>query len=240
MRNVSIKNPESYERFAPFYDAVMGDRKEATRRLLGFVQTYNPKAKKILELGCGTGSVLQHFGKGCDLYGLDLSSKMLAVAKKKVPRASLSRQNMESFRLPERFDIILCVFDTINHVLSFSGWQKVFANAHGHLAEGGVFIFDINTRKKLSLHAAERPWFHAFGSNFLVMTVSIDRKGVSNWNIKVFEHTRRNQYVLHEENIKEVSFPKDQITRALKSHFSTVKVIDPERTGERLYFICKK
>ena len=72
------------------------------------------------------------------------------------------------------------------------------------------------------------------------MTVSIDRQGVSNWNIKVFEHTKRNQYVLHEENIKEVSFPKDQIARAVKSRFRSVKVIDPERNGERLYFICKK
>ena len=38
---------ESYERFAQFYDAVMDDRKESTRRLLGFVRTYNPKANKI-------------------------------------------------------------------------------------------------------------------------------------------------------------------------------------------------
>lgn len=231
---------ESYERFAPFYDAVMGESIEPTRQLLGFVRTYNPKAKKILELGCGTGSVLQHIGKRYDLYGLDLSSKMLAVAKKKVPRARLSRQNMVSFRLPERFDVILCVFDTINHVLSFSGWQKVFAKAHLHLAKGGVFIFDINTQQKLSRLAAERAWFHPFGSNFLVMTVSIDGKGVSNWNIKVFERTRRNQYVLHEENIKEVSFPEQRIARALKSHFRTVKVIDAERNGERLYFISKK
>jgi SAM-dependent methyltransferase len=203
MRNVSIKNVESYERFAPFYDAVMGESIESTRRP-------------------------------------DLSSKMLAVAKKRVPRARLSRQNMISFRLPERFDVILSVFDTINHVLSFSGWQKIFANAHKHLAEGGVFIFDINTQKKLSRHAAEPAWFHPFGTNFLVMTVSIDLKGVSNWNIKVFERIKRNQYVLHEENIKEASFPEERIASALKSHFRSVKVVDPERNGERLYFICKK
>jgi ubiquinone/menaquinone biosynthesis C-methylase UbiE len=70
---------ESYERFAQFYDAVMGDRKESTDRSIGFVDVYNPKAKTVMELACGTGSVLKHLQKRYQIYGLDLSKQMLGM-----------------------------------------------------------------------------------------------------------------------------------------------------------------
>lgn len=170
---------------------------------------------------------------------------MLAIARKKVPRARLSRQDMVSFRLPGEFDLIFCVYDFINHIMSFSDWERTFANAHKHLAQGGIFILDINTQKRLARHTAQPAWFHPMGSDFFVIKVSDAGRGVSNWNIKVFEHTKRNQYVLREENIKEISFPKEKIIDVLKAYFRGVKVIDSnpdhrETKGERLYFICRK
>jgi hypothetical protein len=67
----------------------------------------------------------------------------------------------------------------------------------------------------------------------------------SNWNIKVFEHTWGNRYLLHEEDIQEVSFPMRKIVRALRRHFASVEIIDPDRKrpsmkSEKLYFVCKK
>jgi hypothetical protein len=71
------------------------------------------------------------------------------------------------------------------------------------------------------------------------------KNGESNWNIKVFERTRRNRYRLHEEDIQEVSFPARRIVSALRAHFPRVEVIDTDRKrpsveSERLYFVCKK
>ncbi len=137
----------SYDTFAKFYDAVMGDRANATERLRGFIRKANPKAKNLLELACGTGSVLKHFSKHYQVHGLDLSKQMLSIAKQKVPQAKLSRQNMVTFRLRETFDVICCVFDSINHVSSFSHWEALFGNIHHHLSTGGVLVFDINTQK---------------------------------------------------------------------------------------------
>jgi ubiquinone/menaquinone biosynthesis C-methylase UbiE len=89
----------SYDTFGTFYDAVMGDRTEATKRLRSFIRNASPKAKNVLELACGTGSVLKHLSKHYDVWGLDLSERMLSIARKKVPHARLSRQNMVTFRL---------------------------------------------------------------------------------------------------------------------------------------------
>jgi predicted TPR repeat methyltransferase len=145
----------SYDTFGKFYDAVMGDRAQATERIRGFIRKARPKAKNVLELACGTGSVLKHLSKHYEVWGLDLSKQMLSVARKKVPHARLSRQNMVTFHLRQRFDVICCVFDSINHIASFTDWKFLFGNVHQHLSDGGVFIFDINTLKVLDRHIAE-------------------------------------------------------------------------------------
>ncbi len=236
----------SYDIFGKFYDAVMGDRADASEQLRRLIRKASPKAKNILELACGTGSVLKHLSKYYDVWGLDLSRKMLSIARKKVPEARLSRQNMVTFHSQLKFDVICCVFDSMNHVASFTHWKQLFGNVHQHLSASGVFIFDINTQKKLDRHIAEPSWVHRFGNNFLIMKVTAMRKKAgSNWNIKIFERIRGNRYLLHEEDIQEVSFPTRKIVRALRVHFPSVEIIDTQRKSpstesERLYFICKK
>jgi len=235
----------NYDVFGRFYDAIMGDRAEATKRLREFIRKASPKAKNVLELGCGTGSVLKHLAKDYDVCGLDLSERMLSLAKKKVPQARLSRQDMVRFHSSETFDVICCVFDSINHVLSFTDWKKLFANVYRHLSDEGTFIFDVNTRKKLDRLVAEPPWVHPFGNNLLIIKVTPLPRNASNWNIRVFERTKGNRYWLHEENIQEASFPTGNIVSALRVHFRRIAVIDPDRKrpsseSERLYFICKK
>ncbi len=181
----------SYEIFGKFYDAVMGDGSESAKRVSELLRVSNPGASKVLELGCGTGSILKHLQDSYEVSGLDLSTKMLSIAGKKVPRAKLSRQDMVDFRIDEQFDAVLCVYDSINHIRRFSDWKKVFARARQHLSPGGCFIFDINTQWKLERHIAERPWVHPFGSNLLIIDVTAVANHGSNWNIKVFEHVNR-------------------------------------------------
>jgi predicted TPR repeat methyltransferase len=236
----------SYDTFGRFYDAVMGDRAKAAEQLRALIRKANPKANNVLELGCGTGSILKHLSKHYDVWGLDLSKQMLSIARKKVPQARLSRQSMVTFHLPQSFDVVCCVFDSINHIASFTHWKSLFANVYRHLSAGGVFIFDINTQKKLDRHMVEPAWVHSFGNNLLIIKVSGTGKNRgSNWNIKVFERTRGNRYLLHEEDIQEVSFPMRKIARALRVHFPSVEIIDTDRKrpsmeSERLYFVCKK
>jgi predicted TPR repeat methyltransferase len=121
----------NYDIFGKFYDAVMGDRAGAAGRLRGYIRNANPRAKSVLELGCGTGSVLKHLASNYEVSGVDLSNRMLTVAAKKVPRAKLFRQDMTRFRLNRRFDVICCVFDSINHVLRFSDWRTMFSQVSG-------------------------------------------------------------------------------------------------------------
>ena len=219
----------------------MGDRRAAAKQVMELIRAAKPDAKNVLELGCGTGSILRCLQDAYEVSGLDISGKMLSVARKKVPRSKLFRQDMVDFRIDGRFDVILCLFDSINHVRRFSDWKKMFAAVRRHLLPGGCFIFDINTQRKLERLTAGPPWVHRFGKNLLIIDVTALPRGGSNWNVKVFEHLNSSRYALHEEDIVEVSFPLPQVVAALRSHYMKVRVIDPDRSqpsakSERLFF----
>jgi len=235
----------SYRRFGEFYDAVMGDRQAAAEQVMEIIRATKPDAINVLELGCGTGSILKCLKDAYEVSGLDISGKMLSIARKKVPRSKLFRQDMVDFKIEGRFHVIVCVFDSINHVTRFSDWKRVFAAVYRHLSPGGCFIFDINTQRKLERHIAEPPWVHRFGRNLLIIDVTALPSGGSNWNVKVFEHRNGSRYVLHEEDIVEVSFPLRRIVAALRPHYVNVRVIDSDRTrpsakSERLFFTAFK
>ena len=235
----------SYEAFAPFYDAVQGDRAEHAAFLRGLLEKRHPRARTVLELACGTGSILAQLQPHYELTGLDLSPPMLAIAAAKVPGVRLIHADMTRFALPERFDAVLCVYDSINHLLEFARWEEVFDRAREHLDEGGVFIFDINTEARLAALTLEPPWVHWFGDDhLLLMDVRNEGEGVVLWDIRVFEHLGESGYRLHAEGIREVSFPRARIEQSLRERFARVWTHDQRRTrptsrSERLHFVCQ-
>jgi len=58
-------------------------------KLVG-IRLFRPsKGMRVLDVGCGTGSHLELYQRfGCELYGLDLSPSMLAVARKRLGDAA--------------------------------------------------------------------------------------------------------------------------------------------------------
>lgn len=237
---------QSYEVFASFYDAVQGDRAEHAAYLRSLIEKHHPKAKTVMELACGTGSVLKQLQPDYEVAGVDLSVRMLEVAAQKLPRARLFREDMTRVRLGETFDVVLCVYDSINHLLRFEQWEAVFDCAREHLVEGGTFVFDINTERQLAALIERPPWTHWFGEgNLLLMDVTAGDDGISVWGIRVFEHLGDSSYELHTEDIAEVSFPVDQIRASLRERYRQVWVYDVQRSrptvrSERLHFVCRK
>lgn len=234
----------NYKIFSKFYDEMTGSRTETARKLLTLVYKANPKAKTVLELGCGTGWTLKYLSRDYDVWGLDLSKSMLSIARKKAPQATLVHQNMTTFQLAQQFDVICCFGDSINHILNFSDWKRLFSNACRHLVCGGIFIFDMNTEAWINQFAREAPRVLPFGNNFSIMEgTRLNR--ITNCNFKIFEHIGSNRYLLHEDNLSEVSFPLPKVVRALTARFSKVKVVNidgtaPSPEAARVYLICEK
>jgi SAM-dependent methyltransferase len=234
----------NYDKFCKHHDAVMGDPKQKALFLKSLIKKRNPSATTLLEIACGTGAVLQYFADEFETFGLDLSAGMLSVARKRLPKIPLFRQDMRKFAVPRSFDAVVCVYDSINHLAKFSDWCKVFTRVKHHLNQRGVFIVDVNTEYKLKSLAESPVWFHQFKRNYLAMSVRGKANGLTNWNVKVFENLGGDRYRLYQENIRERAFPAVKIQVALARYFRRVHALDaeggtPKRKTSRIFFVCQ-
>jgi malonyl-CoA O-methyltransferase len=76
------------ERAAATYDDAAVLQREVGSRLLERLQFLNLKVEVVCDLGCGTGSATRHLFKkfsGARVVGVDLSQKMLAIARRRAP-----------------------------------------------------------------------------------------------------------------------------------------------------------
>jgi SAM-dependent methyltransferase len=234
----------SYESWAPFYDAMRGDAAGPAAYVRELIAKHHPRAESLLELACGTGSVLAELARDYRVAGVDLSQPMLDIARVKLPDVRLVQGDMTRVDLGETFDVVVCVADAINHVRPFAQWEAVFARAHAHLVEGGVFVFDMNTQLHLSELAADPPltkWSDD-GDFTILDVVEEGRNGVA-VKVSVFERRGNGDYRLHTASIPEISYPVERVLRSLRKRFARVRVYDqfrarPTPHTERLNFVC--
>lgn len=234
-----------YEQFSRFYDLVMGDRSKAANFTRSLIERHKPEARTVLEIACGTGAILGFLADTYEVAGLDRSRQMLALARKKLPHMRFYRQGMTNFRIAKKFDAIVCVFDSINHLLSFGEWKKVFRRVELHLNDDGIFVFDVNTFGKLQRLTNASAWSREFDRDLVIIKVTDGRQGIFDWDVKIFEHEKKDAFKLSHETIRELALPHKRVLTALRDRFKQVKVIDPggarpSDQSERLYFVCKK
>lgn len=102
----------------------------------------NVKGRKILDLGCGTGIYTKILKKrGAIASGIDLSPKMIELAKKNVKGVDFRVGSV--YKLPYKpgtFDMVLASL-VMNY---FSNLDKAFREIKRVLKRDGVFIFSID------------------------------------------------------------------------------------------------
>jgi SAM-dependent methyltransferase len=140
----------TYDRLAPYYDeftagyayerwvAALEDRAIA----LGLA------GNRALDLACGTGkSTEQLIARGYEVMACDVSEEMLDRARKKFPDQAESFFWADMRSLPEvgEFDLVLCLDDAINYLLTEDELEAAFSGVATSLAASGLFIFDLNS-----------------------------------------------------------------------------------------------
>jgi SAM-dependent methyltransferase len=110
----------TYQKFAQYYDFYVNDFTEDLACYKAFCRPQD----KILEVGCGTGRVLNSFlTDGFQITGVDISQEMLAVAAAKLAtfaqqgHVTLQCHNFLDKPLAEQYDTVLVTFYTFNYIL---------------------------------------------------------------------------------------------------------------------------
>lgn len=101
------------------------------------------KNKKVLDLGCGFGLHCQYaFEYGAaSVVGVDISERMLAVAKKKTAKdIKYICESIEVVKFPEHsFDVVISSL-AFHYVKSF---ENIVKNVFTWLLDGGEFVFSV-------------------------------------------------------------------------------------------------
>lgn len=106
---------------------------------------------EVLELGCGTGRLMGALlSGGHRVVGLDRSPEMLRAARERLGRGPLRHRrglllqaDLRTFWLRRRFDLVICGFNTLQHVYRREDVVATFGRVRAHLAPGGRFAFDV-------------------------------------------------------------------------------------------------
>ena len=242
----------SYNAFAEIYDEIMTSVPYSLWcDYLLFLYRYlgAGSPERLLELACGTGSMVEQFLRKADIFlidGLDRSGAMLEKARHKLSdhhqMVELSEQDMRSFVLGKNYDLIYSVFDSMNYILNTDNLKDVFAGAAEHLSEDGLFIFDYNTRSRLK--SIEPGYSHFEGEDFTCQWQDIVREEKNIWEVKLtISLTGRPGF--YRERHRETAFPLSSLEELLRSQgFKFVRCYDNislnrgTEKSSRVYFVA--
>ncbi|MDO8486725.1 MAG: class I SAM-dependent methyltransferase [Candidatus Curtissbacteria bacterium] len=94
---------------------------------------------KVLDLGCGSGVHAKHlFDEGLEVYGLDLSPKMINEAKRRVPKGKFVVGDMNSLPYKDEFFGGVYARASLLHIPK-TRIAKVLKDVHRVLEPGGIF-----------------------------------------------------------------------------------------------------
>lgn len=235
-----------YDLLAPHYDAVTGDSATEAAFIHDIIERRHSQAATLLDLACGTGSITALLAGVYEVSGLDISPGMLAIAREKVRSGTeLYLADMTNFWLAARFDVIVCAYQGINHLLSLAAWKSAFDRACEHLSRGGLFVFDIATLSHLQGMASIPQVVEEFAGNYLLIRVRTTDGIVFDWDIEVYELQQDGRYRLLTQTVSLRSFSLPDIWEALRERFTSIEIVSDGNSADtqdedRIWFVCRK
>lgn len=204
----------------------------------------------LLDLGCGTGSfAIEMANRGYDVLGIDRSAEMLSAAKFKDIRQSVQfiQQDITNMELYGTVDIIVCLLDTINHILDESKLNRMFSLCKNYLNLNGLLIFDIATPYYFENILGGNVFYDIEDRYTLIWQNHINKKKrTSSAEITLFIGQEDRTYVRSEDFIEERIYNIDKIEKLL--HNNDLRIIKeygdlgfrkPGLTSRRVFFIAE-
>ncbi len=209
----------------------------------------------INEIACGTGTMSRILSKrGYTLTCSDLSEEMLSLADKRAQEENIknviyTRQDMRSFCDSKKADAVICMLDSLNCMPAPKDVKMCFASAFNVLREGGIFLFDVNSKYKFE---------KIYGDNAYILedegvvcawqNFYDESKKICDFYLSFFLQEQNGLYSRHDEVNRERMYTVKALTKYLcLSGFEVAGVYGDfdfqeadENTHERLYFAAIK
>ena len=140
-----------FDAYAAYYDLLYRDKDyaEETRHIHRLIQRYRPGAKRVLELGSGTGRHARLLAElGYQIHGIERSPIMLeqarahAAASACKDRISFEQMDIRELGGPGHYDVVLSLFHVVSYLNDNRELQAAFSATARNLNPDGIFLFD--------------------------------------------------------------------------------------------------
>ncbi|MBI2592287.1 methyltransferase domain-containing protein [Candidatus Saccharibacteria bacterium] len=134
-----------YQDLAEYYDEIYSYKDYAAEagKVIALIKSnLKTGGNKLLDAACGTGKHIGYFKQHYDVTGVDISDKMLGLAKERYPDVQFHQADMMNMKLGRDFDVLVCLFSSIAHLKTYKNLNKALKNFSRHLKKGGVLIIE--------------------------------------------------------------------------------------------------
>lgn len=246
---------DSYSVLARHYDSLMVDTDYAGYADFyeRIIEKYAPsQPKRLIDLGCGTGSVSVLLAeKGFEVTGVDLSCEMLSAALKKASdkhiKMLLVEQDMAKLDCGENYGAAICSFDGINYLTKREELSQCFERTADSLCEGGVFVFDVNSKYKYENIIADNTFIYETEDLFLSwQNYYVKEKGICDFYLTFFEK-HGEKWRRTDEYQRQRMYSDRTLRNALEKagfeiceRFSDISCAPVTDESERIFYVCRK
>ena len=151
MDNIVIDNNFSTA-FAIAWNENQGSYSEnIAEKTLAFAKNQGLKIKTVLDICCGSANFLRAMQEnGMKCTGTEILDSYIEYDKAKFKGIDFVKtETILDFDSLGTFDLITCNHDLVNQLPSLEDWSTLFKKVYKHLNNGGIFIFDYYTKRKL-------------------------------------------------------------------------------------------
>lgn len=141
---------------AKIYDKIWGkyDYDSDVKFLNGLFRKHG--SRSVIDVGCGTGNHAVRLSKlGYEVTGVDVSSSMLKIARRKDRRGKIRFKQGDMKRIRKvfpktrKFDAAICLGHAFSSLITDRDVQAFFNGLHGILKQNGLFVFCARNAKKI-------------------------------------------------------------------------------------------
>ncbi len=209
--------------------------------------------KSVCEVACGTGSLAIKLAQKYSVTACDFSEDMLTEAESKARGKGLDirfvLQDMRSTSMFSKKDCFLCMLDGINYLTSRQDVISAFGSIYDNLNDGGIFIFDINSKYKFqNIYADNQYVLEDEGIYCGWQNYYNEKSRMCDFYLTFFSEQPDGSYIRSDEVQREKMYTVKQIKSYLvQAGFETACVCGgfdfcdaDENTQERIFFVAKK
>lgn len=197
--------------------------------MIKIIKKHRPSARSILDVACGVGRHDRILSKkGFIVTGVDMSKDLIGIAKKHDKKTKYALGDMRYFKLQEKFDCVLSVWDAYVYLSRERDLKSFLERCHEHLNKNGLLILDArnfwqqnpNDRLNYKHFITKDGWSVARIAKR--ETILRDRVHESIFTVILVNLHKKKSHIIVEQELNRI-WPLDELLKFFKGKFKLVE-----------------